>query len=213
MSGRSISPASSASTLASTPTSPLLKAVDRNGNGTSSASVTVESAASESSSTIFVYDLAEQVGFGGLSKSWSQSRASAAPVVTLQTRDGAGLSLAGRLSQGTSKDAEKGAIVTAYTTPAGVASMAHSLTYLPKPTSSSRLVLQVPNVSPLSDSLALSPSLASLSTALPVLPADFAVVLSSSPQETVALAALAYRVSDYHVLHVFDHYSSARETG
>jgi sulfite reductase (NADPH) flavoprotein alpha-component len=96
------------------------------------------------SSTVFVYDLAEQAGFGALTKEWSRSTPdTAAPTISLQTRDGAGLSLAGRLSQGTSKDAAKTSVLTAYTTPVGLAAMAQSLTYLPTASANGRLVLQV----------------------------------------------------------------------
>ncbi|KII95328.1 hypothetical protein PLICRDRAFT_34170 [Plicaturopsis crispa FD-325 SS-3] len=171
------------------------------------ASNIVEYIAATSSSTVYVYDLAEQAGFGTLTKSWSDS------VVDLQTRAGAGLSLVGRLSEGTSLDAERGALLTAYTTPTGLAAMAHSLSYLPPASPTSRLVIQVPTVTPVGETFALSPTLASLSTALHLLPADVAILLSATPQETVDFTALTYGLTTSHVVHLFDQHSAAREVG
>jgi sulfite reductase (NADPH) flavoprotein alpha-component len=54
--------------------------------------------------------------------------------------------------------------------------------------------------------------LASLNPILTVLPESFVVILSATPQETVDLAAIAYRFPA-HVIHLFDHYSSSREVG
>ncbi|OSX59275.1 hypothetical protein POSPLADRAFT_1067116 [Postia placenta MAD-698-R-SB12] len=179
-----------------------------------SASTVIEFIASRSttSSSVFVYDVAEQVGFGTLTKSWAGASSNeVASVVSLQTRAGAGLSLVGRLSQGTSKDA--GAVLTAYTTPSGLAAMVQSLSFLPAPTPSSRLIIQVPTVTPVGDSFALSPTLASFTPALAILPETFSVILSATPQEAVDLAAVSYRATDSHVIHLFDHHSSARETG
>ena len=178
------------------------------------ASTIVELISSRSTTTsnLFVYDLAEQAGFGQLTKAWSKSDQGTTSVVPLQIRPGAGLSLVGRLSQGTSKDALAGSVLTAYSTPPGLAEMIPSLTYSPPPTPNSRLVLQIPTVSVIGDRLALSPTLASLNPILTVLPESFVVILSATPQETVDLAALAYRFPA-HVIHLFDHYSSSREVG
>lgn len=57
------------------------------------------SSRSTTASAVFIYDLALQAGFGSLTESWSHSDGQTAPVVSLQTRAGAGLSLVGRLSQ------------------------------------------------------------------------------------------------------------------
>ncbi|KAJ7499051.1 hypothetical protein FB451DRAFT_1427968 [Mycena latifolia] len=152
----------------------------------------------ETSSTVYVYDLAEQVGFGTLTKEWSKSE-NTASVVDLQTRAGAGLSLVGRLSEGTSRDAGKGAVITAYTTPAGLLMMAPALSYLPPATPSSRLVIQVPTVTSVGETFALSPSLASLA--------------SGCAHEIVDFTHISYRLSTSHVVHLFDHYSVAREIG
>ncbi|TFY80815.1 hypothetical protein EWM64_g3197 [Hericium alpestre] len=170
------------------------------------------SSRSASTSTVFIYDLAEQVGFGSLAKSWAQTDAASAPVISLQTRAGAGLSLVGRLSQGTSKDAANGSVLTAYTTPTGLAEMIPSLTYLPEPTPSSRLILQIPTVTPVGEKFALSPTLSPLNPVLSILPDSFTVILSATPQESVDLAVAAYRLPS-HVIHLFDHHSSARELG
>ncbi|KAI0771999.1 assimilatory sulfite reductase [Trametes elegans] len=210
-------PFSSTTTLSAPPT-PKLKAAANDlqriaESGAITASTLVEYIASRtaSSSSVFVYDLAEQAGFGSLTKSWAGH--GTAPVVSLQTRAGAGLSLVGRLSQGSSRDAAKGAVLTAYTTPAGLAAMVQSLTYLPPATPTSRLVLQVPTVSAVGEQFALSPTLAPFAPALPLLPEGFTVLLSATPQETIEFAALSYQLTDTHVIHLFDHHSSARETG
>ena len=70
------------------------------------------------SSAVYIYDLAHHAGFGTLTDlKASSSPSDGAPVVHLQTRSGAGLALVGRLSEGTSKAAANGAVITAYTTP------------------------------------------------------------------------------------------------
>ncbi|OAX42922.1 hypothetical protein K503DRAFT_682267 [Rhizopogon vinicolor AM-OR11-026] len=168
---------------------------------------------SATSSAVYIYDVAEQVGFGTLTKSWSSTMESTAPVISLQTRAGAGLSLVGRLSGGSSQDVVKGAILTAYTTPAGLAAMAHSLSYLPPATNSSRLIIQVPTVTTVGPSFALSPTLASLSTTFSILPDNIVVLLSATPQESIDLAVLAYNLTSSHVVHIFDHHSVSREIG
>lgn len=133
-------------------------------------------------------------------------------MIPLQTRSGAGLGLVGRLSQGTSKDAVSGSILTVYNTPTGLVEMVSALAYAPSPTANSRLVLQIPTVSVIGDRLTLSPTLAAVNTILPVIPESFVVLLSATPQESVDLAALAYKFPA-HVIHLFDHYSSSREVG
>ncbi|OCH90733.1 assimilatory sulfite reductase [Obba rivulosa] len=211
-------PVSSTATL-SVPPSPKLRALSHDTlkklskSNLVAASTVIEHLAARSSSTVFVYDLAEQTGFGTLTKSWANAGREFASVVSLQTRAGAGLSLVGRLSQGPSKDAAKGAVLTAYTTPTGLAAMVQSLSYLPPATSSSRLVIQVPTVTPVGESFSLSPTLAPFSPVLPILPQGFTVLLSAMPQEAVDLAALSYRLPDTHVIHLLDHHSSTRETG
>ncbi|KAA1466261.1 assimilatory sulfite reductase [Dentipellis sp. KUC8613] len=214
----SATPLSASATL--TPPTPVLSdnvpagAAKASGAATLAASDVIEliSSRSTSSSTVFIYDLAEQVGFGALTQSWAKSDSLAASVVSLQTRAGAGLSLVGRLSQGTSKDAAKGAVLTAYTTPTGLAGMIPSLLHLPPPALSSRLILQVPTVTPVGDRFVLSPTLSSLNPVLSVLPDNFTILLSATPQESVDLAVAAYKLPS-HVIHLFDHYSSARELG
>ncbi|OBZ76979.1 putative sulfite reductase [NADPH] flavoprotein component [Grifola frondosa] len=212
-------PLSSTTTL-SAPPSPKLKAIPNDlknlaGNRAVSASTAIEYIASRSSSSssVFVYDLAEQASFGTLTKSWAESSSDMASVVSLQTRAGAGLSLAGRLSQGSSKDAAKGAILTAYTTPSGLAPMVQSLSQLPPATPSSRLIIQVPTVTPVGERFALSPTLAPFTPALALLPKNFTVLLSATPQEAVDLTLLSYQVSNTHAIHLFDHHSATRETG
>ncbi|KIM71322.1 hypothetical protein PILCRDRAFT_805168, partial [Piloderma croceum F 1598] len=168
---------------------------------------------SASSSAVHLYDLAEQAGFGTLTKSWSKSDDDSASVVSLQTRAGAGLSLVGRLSEGTSQETVRGAVLTAYTTPTGLAAMAQSLTYLPPATPTSRLIIQVPTVTPVGETFTLSPTIAPLAAAFPMLPANIVVLVSATPQESVDLAALSYSLTSSHVIHLFDHHSSSRETG
>ncbi len=170
------------------------------------------SSRSTTTSTLFIYDLAEQAGFGSLTKAWAKSDPGATSVVPLQTRAGAGLSLVGRLSQGTSRDALSGSVLTAYSTPPGLAEMIPSLAGIPPPAPNSRLVLQIPTVSAIDDRLTLSPTLASLNPILSILPESFVVILSATPQETVDFAALAYKFPA-HVIHLFDHHGSSREVG
>ncbi|THH01874.1 hypothetical protein EW026_g887 [Hermanssonia centrifuga] len=215
---RASTPLSSTATL-SVPPSPGLKGVNANlrnnasGNPLISASTTIEFISLKSSSSIFVYDLAEQAGFGTYTRAWSGSDTNSASVVHLQTRAGAGLSLVGRLSQGSSKDAAKRAVLTAYTTPAGLATMVQSLSHLPTPAANSRLVIQVPTVTPVGETYALSPTLAPFTSALPILSNQFTVLLSSTPQEAIDLAALSYELTDTHAIHLFDHHSATREIG
>ncbi|KAI0068915.1 assimilatory sulfite reductase [Artomyces pyxidatus] len=214
---RSQTPLSASTTL--TPTSPVIPGATDNSKHlpqrrfvVASELIELVSSRPSTSSAVFVYDLAEQAGFGSLTKAWSQSGDETASVTSLQTRAGAGLSLVGRLSQSTSKDAASGSILTAYTSPTGLAGMIPSLVHLPAPSVTSRLVIQVPTVTPVGDRFNLSPSLASLNPALSVLPDSFTVLLSATPQESVDLAVAAYRLPT-HVIHLFDHHSSAREFG
>jgi sulfite reductase (NADPH) flavoprotein alpha-component len=160
-----------------------------------------------------VYDVAEQVGFGTVTKEWAKDANTTAKVVDLQTRSGAGLTLVGRLSQGTSSDASNGTVLTAYTTPSGLAQMAPSFLYLPAPSASTRLIVQVPTVTPVGETLALSPTLSPLSSVWPILPESVAVLLSATPQQAADFAALSYKIHDSHVVHLFDHHSAAREIG
>jgi sulfite reductase (NADPH) flavoprotein alpha-component len=211
------SPLSSSTTLSSPP-SPLLKSTPQQNvyhNPRIQASDIIEFTASRaiSSSTVYVYDLAEQAGFGTLTKFWSKSGEDTASVVELQTRAGAGLSLVGRLSEGTNQDTVNGAVLTAYTTPTGLCMMAPALSYLPSATPTSRLVIQVPTISAVGETFFLSPSLAPLTTALAILPVDVVVLLSATPQESVDFAALSYRLKNSHVIHLFDHHSCSREIG
>ncbi|KAI0751508.1 assimilatory sulfite reductase [Daedaleopsis nitida] len=214
-------PLSPTTTLSAPPT-PKLKAAANDlqriaDSGAITASTLVEYIASRTASTssVFVYDLAEQAGFGTLTKSWADASdaGETAPVVSLQTRAGAGLSLVGRLSQGSSKDAARSAVLTAYTTPSGLAAMVQSLFYIPPATPTSRLVIQVPTVTPVGEHFALSPTLAPFTPSLALLPEGFTVLASATPQEAVDLATLSYKLTGTHVIHLFDHYSATRETG
>ncbi|KAG6832929.1 hypothetical protein H0H92_004813 [Tricholoma furcatifolium] len=212
-------PFSSTATLSSPP-SPLLKGSPDSleqgvyFNPRISASTVVEYIASRNtySSTVYIYDLAEQAGFGTWTKKWATS-GSSAPVVDLQTRAGAGLSLVGRLSEGTSQDTVKGAVLTAYTTPSGLSMMAPSLSHIPSATPTSRLVIQVPTIISTGETFSLSHSLAPLASAWSLLPENLVVLLSASPQQTVDFTALSYKLTNSHVVHLFDQHGSARETG
>jgi len=227
-------PTSSTSTL-SVPTSPGLKPIQNfsTAGRLLSASNYVEYLTSRAarSSAVFVYDLAEQAGFGTLARAWDlhqqtnssegkrasqRSPSDTAPVVPLQTRAGAGLTLLGRLSHdsSSSSDLQRRNVVTTYTTPTGLKTMASSLAYLPPATPTSKLVIQVPTVSPIDEDFTLSPTLAALGSVLPLLPeSSTTVLLSSTPKETVDLALLSYTINNSHVIHLFDHWSSAREVG
>lgn len=227
-----VTPLSPTSTL-SVPTSPHLKPFQSSSVARLlSASSHVEYIASRAarSSAVFVYDLAEQAGFGALTRAWSQNQQTStsdgkqapprssidtAQAIPLQTRAGAGLTLLGRLSHdsSSSSDLQKRNVVTAYTTPAGLKVMASSLAYLPPASATRKLVIQVPNVSPIGEDFTLSPTLAALGSVLPLLPDSVTVLLSATPKETVDLALLSYTIRDSHVIHLFDHWSSAREVG
>jgi len=227
-----LTPLSSTSTL-SVPTSPRLKSAQKSPTGRLfSASNHVEYLTSRTarSSAVFVYDLAEQAGFGTLTRAWDlnqqtdrsdgkrssqRSPSDTAPVTPLQTRAGAGLTLLGRLSHdsSSSSDLQRRNVVTAYTTPTGLKAMASSLAYLPPATPTSKLVIQVPTVSPVGEDFTLSPTLAALGSVLPLLPESTTVLLSATPKETVDLALLSYIISDSHVIHLFDHWGSTREVG
>lgn len=210
-------PLSSSSTLSpSSPTSlkyNLAEDVFKNTHLTASNIIEFITSRSVSTSAVHIYDLAEQVGFGTLAKAWSKFDGDTAPIVSLQARAGAGLSLVGRLSEGTSQETVSGAVLTAYTTPTGLAAMAQSLSYLPSAVPTSRLIIHVPTVTPVGETFALSPTMAPLSTALTILPVNFVVLASATSQESVDLAALSYRFTKSHVIHLFDQYSSSREIG
>ncbi|KIK65396.1 hypothetical protein GYMLUDRAFT_159684 [Collybiopsis luxurians FD-317 M1] len=180
-----------------------------------SASTAVEfiSSRAKTTSSVYIYDLAEQVGFGTFTKIWSKSQRETASVVDLQTRAGAGLSLVGRLSEGTSSDTANGAVLTAFTSPQGLSLMAPALSYLPPATPSSRLVIQVPNITPVGDALTLSPTLANLSTVFSIMPENIVVLASATSQEAVHFTQLSYQLSGSHVIHIFDHFGSSREAG
>jgi sulfite reductase (NADPH) flavoprotein alpha-component len=206
-------PLSSTLTLSS-PSSPPKKSLQNvfNNPGVQSSNI-IEYIASRSSSTLYIYDLAKCIGFGTLTQSWSCIFDDIAAIVCLQTRPGAGLSLVGRLSQGTSRDAVTGTLLTVFTTPTGLSMMAESLIRLPPPSPSSRLVLQVPNAIAIGETLALSPSLAPLATFFSNMPQNIVVLLSATPQEAVDLATLSYQLIHSHVVHLFDHHSCCREIG
>lgn len=208
-------PLSAAATLVGTPTEDKVSPIKEASIFNKPASHIIELLASRSttSSAVYIYDVAEQVGFGTLTKTWSSAMESTAPVISLQTRAGAGLSLVGRLSEGSSQDCVNGAVLTAYTTPAGLAAMVESLSYLPPATSNSRLIIQVPAVTTVGPSFALSPTLASLSATFAILPDNLVVLLSATPQESIDLAALSYKLTSSHVVHIFDHHGISRESG
>jgi len=210
----STSPLSSTTTLTS-PSPVPHKVTEPNFNNPTQPSHIIEFIASRStaSSFVYVYDVAEQVGFGTLTKEWAQMHRGTATAIDLQTRAGAGFSLVGRLSQGTSSDAVKGTILTAYTTPGGLALMAPSFAYLPTASPTSRLIIQTPTVTSVGDTLTLSPTLASIASVWSLLPKNITVLLSSTPQQSVDFAALSYRLTTSHVIHLFDHHSTSRETG
>ncbi|TFK29351.1 assimilatory sulfite reductase [Coprinopsis marcescibilis] len=211
-------PLSSSTTLSSPPSPRPDKAAAAHlfDNPRVQASQVIEYISSRSTSTsvVYVYDVAEQVGFGTLTKEWAGSgQGDTAPVVDLQTRAGAGLGLVGRLSQGTSVEAGRGSVLTAYTTPTGLSLMAPAFAHLPPADVSTRLVVQVPTITPIGDTLTLSPTLSSLSSIWHLLPEGVAVLLSSTPQQAVDFAAISYALKDTHVVHLFDHSSTTREIG
>ncbi|KAF8529079.1 assimilatory sulfite reductase [Hysterangium stoloniferum] len=191
--------------------STLLEKFKKNDVVDVAASSVIESISSQSSNIVFLYNLAVESGFGALTKEWSTLDQNSARVILLQTRIGAGLTLVGRLSEGTSQDGHRSLPLTAYTSPSGLAQMAPALDILPKPTSSRRLVIQVASITSVGPDLLLSPTLGPLSVSLFSLPETFTVLLSSTPQESIDLATVAYRLPNSHVVHIFDYHGSARE--
>ena len=179
-----------------------------------SASHLVEHIASRTNvtSSVYIYDVALQVGFGTLTKEWAKI-GSAAAVMDLQTRAGAGSGIVGRLSEGTSLETSRGAVLTVYTAPAGLAMMATSLSYLPPASQSSRLILQVPIATPTGQNYALSTTLAPMASVWHCIPNNVVVLISSTPQQTVDFASISYKLQKHHVIHLFDHQGSAREIG
>ncbi|KAG8728146.1 hypothetical protein FRC12_021982, partial [Ceratobasidium sp. 428] len=220
-----LTPLSSSSTLtgASEPSSPSLKVDPQSPYDSASpltpagtpltgpTAHTIEALAARHSGTVVVFDLAEQAGFGERTARWANGKSSA-KLVHAQTRAGAGLGLAGRLSEGTSADGARpaGGVITAFTTPEGLAQMVPALSTLPAPSGTGRLVIQVAAASP-SSTLELTPTLAPAARALASLGPDFSVLISSTAQEAADFAALSYSTSS-HVVHVFDHAGATRET-
>ena len=179
------------------------------------ASTVIEFIASRQSrsSSVYVYDVAEQVGFGTLTKEWAKAADDSLRIIDLQTRPGAGLSLVGRLSQGTSRDAAKATLLTAYSTPNGLAFLAPSFTLIPKASPTSRLVIQAPTATPVGKDFSLSPTLSSLASVWPILSKNITILFSSTPQQAVDFATISYQVTDAHIIHFFDHHSACREIG
>jgi sulfite reductase (NADPH) flavoprotein alpha-component len=90
--------------------------------------------------------------------------------------------------------------------------MMPSLVFLPQATSTSRLIFQVPTLSPVNENLTLCPTLSPLGSVWPIFPENIAVILSSTPQQAADFATIAYEVTDSHIVHFFDH-NSCREIG
>jgi len=177
-----------------------------------SASEAIESLAWRLSRCIYAYDVALLHNFGVHAKEWRVSGQEGPQVIEMQTRPGAGLGIVGRMSEGTSSEVSLSSFaLSAFTTPTGLVQMMPALANLPEPTISNRLVIQVPSITTLDKTLALSPSLANIGSILPIVPENLAILASSTAQEAVDLTLAAYSATSSHVVHVFDHFSSARE--
>ncbi|KAF8332824.1 uncharacterized protein EI90DRAFT_3054562, partial [Cantharellus anzutake] len=87
--------------------------------------------------------------------------------------------------------------------------MAPAMASFPPASPSSRAILNIPALGSIGESLSLHPSLEQLAIILPVIPEEFSIILSSSPQEIADVASAAYSVTDSHVIHVFNHYDGA----
>lgn len=162
-------------------------------------------------SSTYIFDLAEQVGVGALVKEWAASASES--VVSVQTRTGAGLGIVGRLSEGPSGSIFKNVNLAVFTTPTGLSMMSPSLTHLPPAAPANRLVIHMPNVTPIGPKFKFSPSLSPLAPTWSTLPPHILVILSSTPQQTADFADLAHNYIQSHVIHIFDQFRSARETG
>ena len=86
-------------------------------------------------------------------------------------------------------------------------------TRIAPPTPNTRLILQVPSLTPAEQSLALAPTLAPFAPLLSTLPETFSVLLSETPQEAIELATVAYEATTSHVIHFFNFHGSTREIG
>ncbi|KIM33118.1 hypothetical protein M408DRAFT_325943 [Serendipita vermifera MAFF 305830] len=173
----------------------------------------VEYYASKASSAVFLYDVARDAGFGRTTKELAKKGTDSgyAAAFEVQSRAGAGLSLLGRISEGTSSQGSQSSVaLTAFTTPDGLAQMVPTLGLFSKPIASNRLVLQVPNITHSGVDMVVSPTLSQLAPFFTSAPEHFTVLLSATPQEIADFAILSYSISA-HVVHIFDHWSGARE--
>ena len=173
----------------------------------------IEYYSSKASSAVFLYDVAREAGFGKKAKELAKDGVNSGHAATfdVQSRAGAGLSLLGRLSEGTSSQGSRNSVaLTAFTTPDGLAQMVPTLGLFQKPIASSRLVLQVPTITHTGTDMVVSPTLSQLAPFFSSVPEHFTVLLSATPQEIVDFALLSYSISA-HVVHIFDHWSAARE--
>ncbi|KAH9951846.1 assimilatory sulfite reductase [Amylocystis lapponica] len=167
---------------------------------------------SSSSSSVFVYDLAEQVGFGphkvmGRHQQWDRFRRESAD--SSRCRPEPRRETVAGIEQGCCQGCGSHCIHHSYRSRGhGAVAVLPSTCYC-----YGRLIIQVPTVTPVGESFSLSPTLAPFVPALALLPETFTVFLSASPQEAVDLATLSYKLTDTHVIHLFDHHSSTRETG
>ncbi|KAG8825685.1 hypothetical protein FRC19_010750 [Serendipita sp. 401] len=210
MSSGMSTPSSQATTLVGSPN--LRATLDRENRATSlPSSAILEYYSSKASSAIFLYDLAREAGLGNVVRTLrgTESVQEHAVVFDIQSRAGAGLTLLGRISEGTSSAATKA--LTAYTTPSGLAQMQPVLGLFPQPSSGSRLVLQIPTITHWGEDLAILPTLANLTPFFSSIPENFSVLLSATPQEIIDFAAISYSISGSHVIHIFDQWSAGRQ--
>jgi len=166
--------------------------------------------ASEHSSLLAVFDSAKLAGFplpAGVHRSKQPAQ-----IWDLQSRAGAGTSVVAYLKADGA--ASQGATILASgpTLPLLLPSLAN----LPaETTAANRLVVQLSVALPAADQplAGVSPSLAQVTSLLPLLPESFTVVFSASADDIVANTRAIYSagLADANVLHVFDGVFAARE--
>jgi sulfite reductase (NADPH) flavoprotein alpha-component len=206
-------PLSQASTL--TNSSELKENLEKGAGETLLApSIITEYYASKASSAVFVYDLAQGAGFGQTCRDLLNTGdgTSDAVVFDVQTRAGAGLQLLGRLTEGTSiQGSRPSGAITAFITPPGLAQMSPVLSLFEKPTTHSRLILQIPTITHLGSEMTVSPTLAHIVPFFSNIPEHFTVLLSATPQEIIDFTTISYSIPKAHVVHIFDHWSAGHE--
>ena len=173
----------------------------------------VELLALQNSSSVWVFDDAKQVGFGGKVLKWAenQDEETTTEVVELQTRAGAGSGLAGFLSS--TKRSTTGGVTTIIATSATLPLLLPVLDQLPAGNNGNKIVIHLATTTIAEDTLRFTDSLDKVVPQLPSIPTDkFSVVLSSTPTEIVQTTASAYSThNDRNVINIVESTFAGRQ--